>query len=39
MSNIDGCFHVPMLALCSRLGLDVVSGVMILMHALGLESL
>ena len=35
MSEIDECFHVLMLALCSRLCLEVESGVMICGHASG----
>ena len=37
MSEVDDeeCFHVPMLAPCSRLGLEVDSGVMIPRHASG----
>ena len=35
MSEIDECFHVLMLAQCSRLCLEVDSGVMIPRHASG----
>lgn len=35
MSEVDECFHVLMLALCSRLCLVFDSGVMIPRHASG----
>lgn len=38
MSNVDGRVHVVMLVLCLRFRLAVVSGVMILTHASGLDS-
>ena len=38
MSNIDGCVHVIRLVLCLRFRSEVVSGVMVLTHASGLDT-